>query len=224
MRAYSPAALAYFSSRAGYVVRVLAWFRARNRTTGAEETIGIWNGDDDRNFVIGGVTRTYFRDATMPRPGAIIIQAGLDVRVQRLPLSPLSPPVQQLLRGLDARGARVELHRALFTPQGHEMIEEPHRVFKGRVDEAPIPMPEAGGEVVSELGLVSAAFELTRTVSQKKSDSTQSLRSGDRFRRYADVSGEVNVPWGALQSKAAAPKAAKPASRIGDGSGGRGNT
>ena len=45
--------------------------------------------------------------------------------------------------------------------------------------------------------LVSAARELTRRLALKKSDESQRRRSGDQFRQYADVSGEVGVWWGA---------------------------
>lgn len=44
--------------------------------------------------------------------------------------------------------------------------------------------------------MVSVATSLTRSLALKKSDEAQKRRSGDRFRRYSDVSGAVDVWWG----------------------------
>lgn len=196
MRQYSATAQAYFASRNGYVARILFWVKARNRTTGAEELLGLWNGDEDRNFVIGGQTRLYYRAGAMLRVPPITTQTGTGVRVQRLTVSPISDPVAQLLRGYDPRLAPVEMHRALFDPLTGLLIEEPHRVYKGAIDAAPIPTAKAGGEAMSEISLVSAARSLTKTSAQKKSDNTQRLRGGDRLHRYIDVSGSVEPNWG----------------------------
>mgnify|MGYP000582530231 CR=1 FL=1 len=40
-----------------------------------------------------------------------------------------------------------------------------------------------------------SARALSRVLPFKKSDATQARRSGDRFRRYVAISGEVNVKW-----------------------------
>jgi hypothetical protein len=124
------------------------------------------------------------------------MQTGLVVRMQRLTLSPLSPEVAQMLRGYDPRLAPVEIHRALFYPESRELVAEPRRVFKGWIDQAPITTPEIGGAAMAEVSLASAARALTIPLAAKKSDETQRRRGDDRFRRYADVSGQVEVWWG----------------------------
>jgi len=124
------------------------------------------------------------------------MQTGLVVRMQRLTLSPLSPEVAQMLRGYDPRLAPVEIHRALFYPESRELVAEPRRVFKGWIDQAPITTPAIGGAAMAEVSLASAARALTIPLAAKKSDETQRRRGGDRFRRYADVSGQVEVWWG----------------------------
>ena len=197
MRALSPALQSYLATRQGVVTRSLVWVRATNRSTGAEETLGLWNGEDDRVITIGGQARTYLRTEALT-VGQIVSQAGLAVRMHRLQLSSLSAPVAQLLRGYDARNAPIEIHRAFFATTSMAMLEEPERRFKGTIDEAPIPTPEAGGEASADIVCASATRVLTRTLAQKKSRATQVLRSGDEFRRYADLSGKIPVGWGEI--------------------------
>ena len=44
--------------------------------------------------------------------------------------------------------------------------------------------------------MASQTRDLTRGLALKKSDESQKLRAGDRFRRYADVSGVPKTWWG----------------------------
>ena len=53
-----------------------------------------------------------------------------------------------------------------------------------------------GGEGGVELRIASAARALTRKLELKRSDASHRLRSGDRFRRYAEISGSVSTAWG----------------------------
>ncbi|PKP67336.1 MAG: hypothetical protein CVT86_01935, partial [Alphaproteobacteria bacterium HGW-Alphaproteobacteria-8] len=104
-------------------------------------------------------------------------------------------------RGYDARLAPVEIHRAFFAPASGELIEAPHRVFKGWIDAISLPTPEVGGQGAVEVTLASSARALTRPLALKKSDESQRRRSDDRLRRYTDISGSVDVYWG--EAKAA---------------------
>jgi hypothetical protein len=207
MRAYSPAMIAYLGTRNAVNARSLLWVSARNRTTGAVETIGLWSGDDDRIFVIGGVSRLYYRAGGILDVAPIITRAGLEVRNQRVRLSHLSAPVLQMLRSYDARMAPVEIHRALFGINDNLLLEEPHRVFKGTVEKAPIPTPAKGGDAVIEMSLINATGILTRGLSLKKSNESQRRRSDDRGRRYGDVSGAIEVAWGEMLSTSPRPQA-----------------
>ncbi|RWR24937.1 hypothetical protein D2T29_22490 [Sinirhodobacter populi] len=194
---FSPATANYFATKTRIRARVLFWVRAINRETGAPETMGLWNGDDHRDFVIGGETRTYYAAGSLLSIDPITSQIGLKVRQHRVVLSPLAPEVQQLIRGYEPRFAPVEIHRALFDPDSHALIDEPHRRFKGYIDKIAFKTGPKGEKVTVELTLASAARALTVPLSRKRSDETLRARSpNDGFRRYADVAGTITVKWG----------------------------
>lgn len=196
MRIYSAATNDYLNGQTDLVAHGLLWVSARNRTTGATETIGLWTGDDHQDFVIGGQTRTYFAAGNVLDLGEITSQAGLEVRMQRFQLNALTDEVAQLLRGYEPRLAPIEVHRALFWPDTLELVDAPHRLFTGYVDEAPIKTGAKGSASSAELVAGSSARDLTIPLALKKSDQTQRQRGGDRFRRYIDVSSQVDVWWG----------------------------
>lgn len=196
MRDYDSPTAAYLGARAGTVIRILIWAEAKNRATGLVETLGLWTGAEDRVFTVDGVARTYFGAGTVMQVPPISYGTGLAVRMQRLTLSPLAPAVGDLIRTYDCRFAPLQIHRALFSTGDGALVAEPHRVYKGFIDEVQVITPEAGGEARCELTVASSARLLTRTLALKKSDATQQLRSGDRFRKYVDVSGSVDVWWG----------------------------
>lgn len=197
MRSYSPTTAAYFARRGPILAHVLVWLSAKNRSTGATETIGFWTGDDHADFVIGGQTRTYYGAGAALGVDPIRYQAGLTVRTQRLKLSQVAPEVMLALRGYEPRHAPVEIHRALFDPETHALIDMPHRVFKGFVDKAPIPTPVKGGKATLELTIASAARALTVPLSRKRSDASLRARSaGDAFRQYASMADKVETLWG----------------------------
>lgn len=200
MRSYDASTMAALQTRDGVIARVLLWVTARNRITNAAETLGLWTGGYDRAFTIGGTARTYVGAGAVSKVSPVVMQSGLTVRMQRVTLSPLSAAVGDLIRTYDARFAPVEIHRALFSTADNALIAEPHRVYLGFIDELEIVMPKAGDEATCEVVLASTARRLTRTLPLKKSDATQQLRSGDRFRRYADVSGSVNFWFGEQRS------------------------
>lgn len=196
MRSYSAPTLAAFQDRTGLVARLLVWVVARNRGTGLPEALGLWTGLEARAFTIGGAARTYQGAGGLMNVPPIQMAGGLAVRMHRLALSPISQEVIDLVRTYDARFAPVEVHRALFDPVTGALVDEPHRLLKGFVDEVEETTPEAGGEAGLEVVVASSARLLTRRLALKRSDETQRLRGGDRFRRYVDVSGEVDVYWG----------------------------
>lgn len=196
MRSYDAAALAALQNRQAILARVLIWTTARNRTTGLPEALGLWTGADDRSFTIAGSPRTYVGAGSIMGVPPMTAQTGVTVRMSRLTLSPLNDAVAALIRTYDARFAPVEIHRALFDPVTTLLIAEPHRVFKGFIDEVELPIDPESGETRCEVTLASSARLLTRTLPLKRSDETQRRRMDDRFLRYADVSGEVDVYWG----------------------------
>ncbi len=196
MKALTPATAAWLAARMDMSARLLLWIAARNRVSGAAEPFGLWTGDQDQTFVIEGVTRTYAGGGGLISVAEIVHSAGLSVRMQRATLSPLHPAVAQGFFTHDARFAAVELHLALFEPGSAVLIDNPRRAFRGTIDAAPVTTPEVGGEASFEVAMASGSRDLTRSLAIKKSDESQRLRGGDRFRQYADVSGAVPVFWG----------------------------
>ncbi len=201
MRPFTAPELTYLANRKGYVARILIWVKARNRITNAVEELGLWDGPGDRVFTLDGVPRTYYRAGSVIDMPPILYQTGLDPRIQRMSLSPLSPVIAQLLRGYDTRGRPVEIRRAMYSTDTNELIAEPRVVWKGTIDQAPITTPEVGGTGSADVSMKGSAQDLTKVGYAKKSDANQRLRSGDRFFRYAAVSGEVAVKWGTGEEK-----------------------
>ena len=203
MRSFDTATSTHIGATTGFYARVLIWIVAKDRTTGTPTPLGLWNGDDALSFTIGGVARTYYGAGALLSVEPMVYGSGTLVRTTRANLSPIAPEVAQVIRGYEPRLAPVEIHRALFDVNTMALVAEPHRVFKGWIDGVRITTPEIGGEASCEVTMASAARALTRTLPLKKSDETQKLRGGDRFRRWADISALVDVYWGEGRAKAA---------------------
>ncbi len=210
MRTYDGATAAYFATQANICARALVWMSAKNRSTGAVEVMGFWNGDDHQQFTIGGVTRLYYGAGSLLQVPPMIYQSGLVVRTHMIEIGQLTPEGAQAIRGYDARLAPIEVHRALFDPLTMVLAAEPHRVFLGQVDQVSITTPEIGGQARCSIAMTTSARSLTKTITQMKSDETQRRRSNDRFRRHIAVSGTVEVVWGEKRASAPDIKKATP--------------
>lgn len=196
MRDVSAPELAYLQSRQGYLAHLLVHVTARNLTSGLSESLGIWTGEQDRSFVIGGQTLAYLAAPGLPPPDPVVYETGLPVQRYRVKVPSLGPEALDLINGYDLTLAPVELHRALFNTATMALIAEPRRIFRGYIDGTPQVIPALGGEGSLEFALLSTSFALTRTSPLKKSDAVQTQRSGDRLRQYQGVSGTVRSPWG----------------------------
>jgi hypothetical protein len=197
MRDYSTTTLGYLAQRGSVSMHALVWIVARNWDTGAEETIGLWTGGDHRDFVIGGATRTYYGRSSLMQIEPIRYGKGLAVRTQRLFFGGISEEVELAIRGYDTRHARVEIHRALFEPGTHLLVDTPHRMFAGFIDRIRWPTPAKGGSERVEITLASAARSLTKGLPRYRSDATLKARNPeDAFRKYATVSDQIDTPWG----------------------------
>lgn len=197
MRSYSPSTAAIMVARSPLHAQALVWIEARNRTTGAIETVGLWTGDDHRDFVIGTETRTYFGAGALLNVDPIRRQSGLQARTQKATLSGIPPEVQLALRGYNVRHAPIEVHRAMFDPLTLVLADAPHRVFRGYVDRLRFVTPKKGEAATAELELASAARALATPLSRKRSDA--SLRAhapDDAFRQYASQADAVETRWG----------------------------
>jgi hypothetical protein len=210
MRDVSLAEITHLQRREAYKAQALLWIMPRDPATNLRVGLGFWTGEDVGTFTIDGNARSYVGGGALTGLDAIVMQAGLVVRFQRVTLSPLFAEVTQLLRGYDAWRAPVHIHRALFDPDTGALIAPPRRIWKGVVDTAPIQTPEIGGVPSAEITLASASEALTHGLTLTRSDAVQSQRSGDRFYRYKDVSGNVPVFWGAATAGAVPAKPPAP--------------
>lgn len=197
MRSYSPATAAYFAARGPVLAHVLIWIAARNRSTGAVETIGFWTGADHRDFVIAGATRTYYGAGAALSVDPIRLQTGLQVRTQRVQLSQVAVEAQLAVRGYDPRHGPVEIHRAIFDPLSEALVDEPHLVLRGNIDKVQIKTPAKGEAGSIEIEIATAARRLTKPLTRKRSDASLRVRAGtDAFRQYAALADKVETPWG----------------------------
>ena len=203
MRILDTASAEYLSAHSGVASRHMVHVIGRNRDTDAQEALGLWQGDDHLTIAIGGVNRTYYGAGGLIGVEPIRAGIGLEVRMLQATLSPLTPEVALLLRGYDTRLAPAEVHRGLLSLETGQLIAEPIRVFRGWVDALKIRTGEVGSTGEATVTLASAARGLTRALTLTRSDTEMRRRNtGDRFRDYADIAGEVGVWWGEKRERA----------------------
>ncbi len=192
---FGSAGINHLNARGPVAPRWLLWIGAKNFGTLTDASIGLWNGEDDLTFTIGGSPRVYNGALGKFEVEPLVYAKGTDIRSQRITLSANTPEVEDTVRGYVVKGAAVELHLALMDPLSGLLIDI-DRKFKGFLNRAPISTPAlgSGGSTVS-LEIVSSMRLLTRTLAVKKTDQSQKLRSGDRFRRYGAVAAEVDTDW-----------------------------
>lgn len=177
--------------------RHLLWVTAKNRSTGADETMGLWNGKQDRSFTISGDARDYIGAGALLGFEEIRANIGLDVNIHNFTLSGISDDVETLIRTYDTRLAKVEAHRALFTLDTNELVAEPVRILKGWVNQITFTTGEDGGASEVTMGVASASRALTRTLAAFRSHAAQQKAfPSDTFRKHTNISRSVNVKWG----------------------------
>lgn len=187
----------------GLVARRLAWFVAKNRTTGAPATVGVWTGSEDLNItVVDGrtgllVSRPYIGGLALESIGDVPRVSDFTVQNVDLNLSQLADAAQQLIRQYDVRMALVEVHDLLLDAETGDQVAPAQLVQLGRVDEAPIKTPrvgEAGSLVIKSITDVISM--LTRKNSRKSSYQGQAVRQNDQWGKDSGVVSTWKVPWG----------------------------
>jgi hypothetical protein len=197
MPTIAPAVQQQLEERRGTDAHVLLWIEAKNRDTGAPETIGFWTGDDHQEFLINGEIRTYFGAGDVIDTPPIIASKGFQVRNYRVSLPPLVDEVKTLIRQFEPRLAQVEIHSCPLDIDSGNALAAPLRMFKGILNEAPEELGPKGGPSRTELVLVTSARTLTLALPLKRSNAELQRRSpSDLGREYSDIAGEWVVPWG----------------------------
>jgi len=197
MPSIAPEVQQQLDERRGTDAQVLLWITAKNRETGAPETIGFWSGDDHQEFLIGGEIRTYFGAGNVVDVPPIIATTGFQIQYYRVKLPPLLDEVKTLMRQFEPRLAQVEIHSCPLDIDSGNPLAEPVRMFKGFLNEAPEELGRKGGESRTQLVLVTSARKLTLGLPLKRSSAElQRRNSSDRGREYSDIAGEWVVKWG----------------------------
>ena len=196
MRSYGSAVLAALQDGRAIEARRMVWITARDRETGAPEAVGFWEGHGNIEVSIGGAPRVYAGAGSVLDIEPVQSTLGLDVKMQVVRLSPISPQVREAVGLYDARLAPVEIHRGIFDPLSGVLLEEPHRIFAGWVDMIRIASGRSG---FVEARLASSARALTRTLPLLRSDAAaRAVDEDDDFWGYVETSGESNVRWGGV--------------------------
>lgn len=179
----------------------LVWIDAHDRETGDVVGRGFWTWDEDIEAeVIGGttgtpVTRTYTGGADLS-VGDIVYVSDLTIQSVEISMSQIADAAQDLVRGLDVRLARVEIHDGLIDPATGGFVAPPEPVFLGLVDAAPITTPAAGGEGSISLSVISEPISmLSRINPRKASYHGQAQRNGDQWGKYASTVSTWEIKW-----------------------------
>jgi hypothetical protein len=186
------------------VARDFIWFLVRDRGTGDPVTDGYWSDagtvtadviDPDTGTI---VTRTWRPARGLITISDIPLVSNLTVETVQIKLSQASARINELLRAVDCKQARVEIFKGLYDPASRNMVAPAYPRFVGTLDRAPITTPkenDPSGNVT--LTCTGNTQELTRSNPDTSSDASQRLRnSTDDF--FADVAvvGDWEQFWG----------------------------
>ncbi|SEU03364.1 hypothetical protein [Paracoccus homiensis] len=171
----------------------------RNRDTGAAAPLGVWSGDEDITINVqtpeGGLTsRTYFGGCNLAMDGLPYVADLTDESVT-LSMSQIADPVQQMIRGYDARLAYAEIHATTW--DGGRFSSTPSLEWIGIVDDAMIDTPSVGGDGSVSLTIRSEIMtQLTQINPAKSSHQHQKRRNAvDKFSEYSGIVKDWNPDW-----------------------------
>lgn len=187
-----------FAERRGVEPRVLFWIEPRNRSTGQREALGLWNGDDHRDFLVEGETRTFYGAGNVLGLAPIRSVTGLDVIYHSITLPPFTDEVRIILDQYDGHLAPVRIYSVALDVDTMEPLAAPIRFVKGTLQEAPKSLG-APGSATSKyvLKIASNARRLTQGLPIYRSQNWLERRaSGDLAREHIGVSPDWVVPWG----------------------------
>lgn len=171
------------------------------------ERLSFWSDDDTVDITVrSGLnnqisTRKFYGGVNL-EVGNIVRSQNLVVQTVTVQMTAYAPAVEQLVRGVDIRLARVEIWDALLDPKTRLMRGEPALAMLGVIDGSPISTEAVDGAEVVELKVVNEMMMmLTRTNPAKSSHEEQKKRvssSGavDNFGKYAGTTGVWKIPWG----------------------------
>lgn len=191
----------------------LLWAKSKNRSTGAIEASGIWTGAITRLITVAGEARTYYGSGNVLDVSNMNFVAGTNsVQPQTIVLNGLTPEVEAMIRGYEAKQAEIEIHRWYHSPKLRTggTIE---RAIKGRIDKVEFARPavqpgETPGILTCTLTIMTAARRGTKTLALMKSDASHRMAfPNDAGRKYSSSTakvvwmGEVKNPYRARRGQ-----------------------
>lgn len=209
MRDVDPSFLAALQNarERGIVPRKLVTVTGKEFVSGEAERLSFWTGDEDLTMTVNSglnglpSNRLFYGNVNM-MVSPIARVSTLTIQTVTISFSQIAAPVQQLVRGLDIRLAKVEIWEALLDPTSRFLVSVPPLVFLGEVAGSPITTPSIGGEGGVEISAQSDAIAmLTRKNPLKSSFEAQKRRSSnpnnpDEWGKYSAVVKQWEVPWG----------------------------
>ena len=176
-----------------------AWFTARNRATGATETMGLWTGDEDITLSVetpeGGLaSRQYLGGCNLHISGLQYVLDLTDNPVT-ISMSQIADATQALVRGYDVRLAEVVVHSTTMTGGAFTAAPEIAGIYI--VDEAGIQTPSFGNDGSISLSARSEIMhQLTATNPAKSSHEHQKRRkASDEFSKYGGTIESWPIQW-----------------------------
>ncbi|CZT36247.1 hypothetical protein [Rhizobium sp. 9140] len=196
------AALANARER-GIVPRKLVSITGRSHTTGAiVAPVSFWSESDEENITVTSgltgetATRLFFGGINLV-VGTIPRVANLTIQTVTVTASQIAPAVQEAVRGINLRQAKVEIWDALLDPTSRLLVSPPALVWLGEVDGTPIETPGVGENGSVKINTISDAISmLTRKNSAKSSAEEQKRRQGDEWNKYAGAVKNWKPNWG----------------------------
>jgi hypothetical protein len=181
VRTVNNLAQAHRERRLDVTEATLAWITAKNRDTGAPESLGLSTGTDVEVVRVTDLFSGVVQDRSFVGRGSLLSigeaawEVGLDFRPVRMVLSAINPDVETIFRAYEPVGAKVQVwKRALDPLSGIPFDAEPW--FKGYVNRFTIVRPAPDGAADISVDIVSTKRMLTIPGASTKSDAAHRAR------------------------------------------------
>lgn len=203
MKSFAPAHQAALAARR-LLPRDFLTITARNRSTGAAESVGFWADLSEIGALVLDpntglpMLRTFRGAGSLVQISDIPATSGVNVQNVTIQMSQLDEMVEQAIRLYDVKQGRVEIHSGLLDPDSRNLVSPAEVIFVGFIDDLRILTPaenEDGGVTISCTGHTQ---EMLRTNPATRSHADQQTRApGDDFFLDAAVVGDWDHYWGA---------------------------
>ncbi len=193
-------------------IRDFIWLTVKNRTTGDPYEEGYWSdvttiSAEIRNPETGGDEfRTFAGAGNLIDVSPIALMSNLATQTLTITVSPVAN-LNELVREYDAKQARIEVYRGLFTPGTYAQIIPAYPRFVGYIDDMDIKTPPENEAGTLVMNCISHTQELSRyNVATRSSVYMEERSTGDTFRNHVAAVGTWEMRWG-VKNIAAQPAA-----------------